>query len=181
VFASHFVILPEMEKHQTIRFILLLQLLTCYLDGAHIKQIRLGLTPESPTREDQDRAHNFLSEQLEQAVDSRNQDHWNSELGKIQIPAQKALWQAIEVDDAGFIWLIEPEHRYANFDDAIPYFTWHIVSPEGEYLGHTKRLKNTRMRISNGHLLAVEQDTESGELLLIVYAIHPALEGLKYP
>jgi hypothetical protein len=151
------------------------------LDGVHIKQIRLGLKSESPTKEDEDRVRSFLSEQAKQAVDSRNLDHWRSELGKIRVPAQKAFWKGIEVDDAGFIWLLKPDHRFAFFDDAIPHFTWYVVSPEGEYLGQTKRFKNTRIRVSSGHLLAVEQDPESGEHQLIVYAINPAVEGLKYP
>jgi len=151
------------------------------LDGIHVRQIQLGLKPESPTREDEERVRSFLNEQVKRAAGSSSQGRWKSDLDKIRIPEYKAFWHGIEVDDAGYIWLMKPEHRYAINDDTIPTFTYFIISPDGEYLGQTQRLKEGRIRVSHGHLLVISSDQESGEHHLIVYAIRPAVEGLRYP
>jgi len=151
------------------------------LDGMHVKQIRLGLDPDYPTREDGETARAFLRETVERNAGSPTADNWQSELENILMPEQKAFWHRLEVDDAGFIWLLKPEHRFAIFDDTITLLTWFLISPDGEYLGQTRRPKDARARISRGHLLEISSDRESGELSLIVYAIHPAVHGLEYP
>lgn len=151
------------------------------LNGNHVLQIQLGLKPENPTSNDEDRARSFLRTQAEQSADTPGQDRWKSDLNKIRLPGQKALWQGINVDDTGYIWLVKSEHRYAIMDDTIPTFSYFIISPEGEYLGKTQRFKDGRIRISRGHMLLIRSDRESGERSLLVYAIRPAVAGLKYP
>ncbi len=150
-------------------------------DGLHIQQIRLGLIPEASSSSHEDRVRSFLRMKAEQATDDRARDQWRSDLNKVRLPVQKAFWQAITVDDAGYIWLQESEHRFAVADNAIPTFTYIIVSPEGEFIGRTKRHKDGRIRISRGHMLEILYDQESGERSLLVYAIRPLVVGLNYP
>ena len=149
--------------------------------GIRVQQIRLGLIPETPSSSDEDLVRSFLRTKAEQATDDRSRDQWRSELNKVRFPAKKALWQTIIVDDAGYIWLQESEHRFAVVDNVIPTFTYIIVSPEGEFIGRTNRHKDGRIRISRGHMLEILYDQESGERSLLVYALRPLVVGLNYP
>jgi hypothetical protein len=55
-----------------------------------------------------------------------------------------------------------------------------VISPEGEYLGITKRPMG-RTEVFGGRLLVNYSDSETGEFTLTVYDIRPIVRGLKYP
>ena len=96
------------------------------------------------------------------------------------MPQAKAPWTEVEIDDSGFIWLLMPlPSLMAASDDTTRSFR--IISPEGEYLGITTRPKGGAQSLAYGKILLQTTDPETSEHLLMVYRIHPAVEGLEYP
>jgi hypothetical protein len=82
------------------------------------------------------------------------------------------------VDESGFIWA---QKCYPYSADEYPENAqYRIISPQGEYLGTTTRPVASGT-VSRGHFLTIQTNQQSGKRELIVYRIHSALRGFKYP
>ena len=149
------------------------------LEGNLDSVIRIDM--ETPLVTDKDRSDimQMLDDALESATSDQSVAMAKARKKHIVIPETKACWSSVLVDDLGFCWLggnpdygAEGDSRYRQ-----PYM---VLSPEGEYLGKSI-LPESSFNFSHGHLLTVHSNEETGEEELIVYRIHPAVEGLDYP
>lgn len=99
-------------------------------------------------------------------------------LDGLQFPKHKAFWISMSVDDAGYIWLRIPESE-TDRGLAGGGYAYHLVNPEGEYLGRTRIPEPGR--IMQGHLLATIRDPETHEMHPTVWRLVPQAEGFIYP
>lgn len=147
-------------------------------DGALRFRIRIDLplipvtTDDKQHYESERRAIHLESGRLERAEIEKR-------LRLQEYPENKAYWQIVSVDEAGYIWIQIPEYYEGSgtVDDGLVY---RVVSPEGEYLGITRYPPGPGI-ISHGHLLSIKTDPETDERKIFVYRINAAVEGLKYP
>ncbi len=111
---------------------------------------------------------------------------WHEYLDNLQFPKSVAFSADVEIENSGYIWVKVPEYptAVAEYADS----TWRLFSPEGEFLGITRRPEDDMRnpagswrRAFNGRLFILHEDAETGEYLPTVYRIHPAIEGLVYP
>jgi len=136
---------------------------------------------EAPHVTDKDRSD--IMQMLENALQSATSDQSvamaKARKKHIDIPETKTFWSSVQVDDLGYFWLGGNPDYGADGDSRYrqPYI---VLSPEGEYLGKSL-LPERNFNFSHGHLLTVHANEETGEEELIVYRIHPAVEGLDYP
>ena len=150
-----------------------------------IKEVRII---EEPIVVDTQMKQRISQAILEQSQSSEGffQTYWRDYMDTVQFPETVAFSSDIEVEDSGYIWIKVPEFptAVAEYADS----TWRLISPDGEYLGTTKRpeddLRNppgTWRRVFNGRLLIVHQDEDTGEWLPTVYRIRPIPRKLTYP
>ena len=142
-------------------------------------RVRANVAPEAPTGQDRQ----LLIQSLRVAQDNAPgvmKQAYQSQIEHLHMPQAKAPWTEVEIDDSGFIWLLMPlPSLMAASDDTTRSFR--IISPEGEYLGITTRPKGGAQSLAYGKILLQTTDPETSEHLLMVYRIHPAVEGLEYP
>ena len=151
------------------------------LTGAVTRRVRLELQPEAPTAEEKERIQTALREQIEASDIPLLQGMLEAQRKAFDdMPAAKAAWTNIQLDEAGYLWL-----RLPDFSDFIPgnnAVAYRIVSPEGEYLGLTTVPPSDQFRRScRGRFLLRREDEETGAVELCVYAIRPLARGLAYP
>ncbi len=151
------------------------------LRGRLVRVIRIALNPESVTEADKEEAKRLLL----QSASPSNEDAREAERMFAEIPysQMKAFWSDVEVDDHGFFWL--PQSLTSMVILGANY-SFRLLSPEGEYLGMTTRpigssSISSNAIVSQGRLLVLEEDPESGEILPVIYRITPAVRGLRYP
>jgi hypothetical protein len=151
------------------------------LDGRLDKIFRFEVPPRSVTAADRAWVIETLEERLRRALtpdesgnprsDGRRERIWRD---NPLYADPKDLWSRLYVDDKGFVWLVPIiEH---DRPQELPAIVFLVLSPEGEYLGRT-----TAPGWSvQGHVLATEEDPDSGERFPVVYRIKPAVPGLVY-
>jgi len=88
-------------------------------------------------------------------------------------------WRDVRVDDAGYIWLRDVLDHWA-FEHERGYL-FHVIDPEGRYLGTTNLPSDLGWTIYGGNLLHIDRDEETGARIPTVSRIVPAVPGLKYP
>jgi len=89
----------------------------------------------------------------------------------------KGVASNIHVDDSGYIWIAVPE---SISDPTWPgSFLYHVVDPNGRYLGET-RLPRRMGFVIDGYVLLVMPDHETGASIPTVYKISPIPSDLKY-
>ncbi len=145
--------------------------------GEVIERIVLDLEPEPVTAQEREQIRLRAQEDYERSREQRP-DHAKAVLDALQIPEVKAFWEGVIVDDAGFYWLRVPELYSA--DQPWPGSLFLVLSPEGEYLGHTRRPIGYGT-FRNGRFMGIVSDEETGAAVPTIYRIVPAVEGLKYP
>jgi hypothetical protein len=147
------------------------------LDGESTRIVRLNIPPDPVTEADIARIHARLDSTLKEAEGMQRQIQ--AEYRKnLDIPAEKAFWSNVLIDDAGFIWLQRPLPEQTWFE--VEYRDWRVLSPEGEYLGDT-RTPTAGGRFSQGHYLTYRMNDDTGEREAVVFRIEPAVRGLRYP
>jgi hypothetical protein len=87
------------------------------------------------------------------------------------------LWSSVLVDDAGYIWLLDVWSAHQRSDDEG--FNYHVVDPEGRYLGLAE-LPARRAQIRDNRLMTILEDPISGEAVPTVFSITSAVPGLVY-
>jgi hypothetical protein len=151
------------------------------LDGTHRVKIRIDLPPRFVTAEDRQRYESPIEEDMAETR-PEFRDYYKARLESLEYPEHMRYWSDLEVDDSGLIWLEIPEYvtAFQHGEDAVLY---HVLSPEGEYLGITRlpTHRRGRTRLTKGFLTVVEMDQETGEKEIVAYTMRPAVAGLIYP
>ncbi len=147
------------------------------LDGTLAREIRMDLPPSSVTPEERSAFVADLDRQIEEA-EGRRENSLLSRKNGLVFPEAKALWSSVSVDSYGYIWLRVPESREEREASGGGY-EYHVLSPEGEYLGVTRR--PSIGQVVNGHLLWFVTDPDTDEELPTVWRLIPQVEGFRYP
>lgn len=145
--------------------------------GQVVEEIHLRLDPIPVTAEDRARVRQRAMDEYELRKE-QSPDHAKAVLDVLRIPDEKAYWDNVFLDDAGFYWLHVPEEYEVKQEKGGA--LCRVLSPEGEYLGHS-RWPLTFGTFKNGHFLGLVYDEETGEVVPTIYRIIPAVEGLVYP
>ncbi len=161
------------------------------VDGTIRLRIMLDLSRIQVTREDYERCRSLMNQLIDhadsigalQGGNTSQIEAWKNvlrqERSNLRTKEFKAFWTSAEIDDAFYLWLEVPEFDLQR-EESGGGSMYRILSPEGEFLGLTRRPKGSS-RVCYGHLLAEEMDIELGQYKHVVYRIRPAVEGLKYP
>ncbi len=151
----------------------------CSLDGIR-SQIRFDKEPVLVTAEDRRRARASYDERIAEAEGVRRA-MLLAEKDVLEWPDQRPYWDSFGVDDRGFIWLREYRTPREMRDEDMRSL-YMVISPEGEYLGRVRLPSSgSATRISNGNLMLIRNDAETGERYPTVYRIRPTVRGLRYP
>ncbi|MFC1529241.1 6-bladed beta-propeller [Gemmatimonadota bacterium] len=155
------------------------------LDAELKMEIRLIQEPEPVDTEKRQTMVQAVRDQI-LSSDDANQGFWQEYLDNLQFPESVAFSSDVEIENSGYIWVKVPEYptAVAEYADS----TWRLFSPEGEFLGITRRPEDDMRnptgswrRAYNGRLIILHEDAETGEYLPTVYRIRPIVEGLEYP
>ncbi len=146
--------------------------------GDLIRVVRMDTEPDPVTEGERRGIARYLQKDIDEA-----DDNWRAvrEEARRQavIPDVKSYWDGITVDSFGYHWI----RRNIDFTVPDPYDEppeTMLLSPEGEYLGDAT-YPMLRSWVSQGYMLAVHEDEESGETDYIVYRMIPIPEGFIYP
>ena len=153
------------------------------LEGRHHLTIRIELPLEPVTAQDRAAFEAPLRSRLE-TVEGTEKEMYRQRLDGLEYPACKGYWGThllipIEFDSAGFIWIRIP----AVNKHGTPYeegFTWMLLSPDGEFMGRTRRPPGAT-HIGQTLVGALCEDPDSGEQHLSVYRPVPLIEDLIWP
>ncbi len=149
------------------------------LDGELARTYRLDSPPDEFTEEDRAGIRAYYDELLEDAPDEDYRDRLKSQLKSMKLPEHKAYFGgAIKVDDAGYLFVGTTDDYVVRGVNGVPY---HVFSPDGEYLGKTRRPGGRSSEVWQGRLLISSADAETPEEQLVVYAMRPVPVGFKYP
>ncbi len=100
------------------------------LNGEVKMHVKVEMAPEIPTEEERQYLVRSLREAQEDASDNMK-SIYDSQIENMRMPAAKAPWTEIDIDDSGFTWLMSPvPSLMAGADDTQKSFR--IISPEGE-------------------------------------------------
>ncbi len=160
------------------------------LQGELIERIRVLDLDLSTTGDDYERLKTVWDERLENVPEEVRADYLR--LGEKMaefIPDHKPPWSYVAVDDAGYYWLRVQDKVDIGGEFQ---FSFHILSPDGEYLGVTKtppyqwRTMNIQqlifpIAVSQATFIGRTQDEETGEIVFQVYRIRSNVPELKYP
>jgi len=147
------------------------------LDGTLHRKVSLDLPKTSVTEEDKAANIARLDERIEETEGLRKESLISTRKNLI-FPETKAYWSSVSVDDIEYIWLRIPESREER-EQAGGGYAYHVLSPEGEYLGVTR--SPAAGRIVRGHLLDIVTDPDTDEEVPTVWQLVPQPEGFKYP
>ena len=151
----------------------------CSLDGIR-SQVRFDEEPVLVTAEDRRRTRASYDERIAEAEGARRA-MLIAKKDVLEWPDHRPFWRSFEVDDQGFIWLWEYRTlREMQDEDVRSLFM--ALSPEGEYLGRVRLPSHSGAKIfSNGYLMLVGYEAETGERFPTVFRIRPTVRGLRYP
>ncbi|MFC1529149.1 hypothetical protein ACFL6R_00350 [Gemmatimonadota bacterium] len=149
--------------------------------GTLIRRIVLDI-PQMPVSSDEQKlVKDRLNELMRLAI--TDPGVFPIEMNPADIPFAdvKAPWQAVEVDDHGYIWLQESLPVWPFDPAGAETVVYRLLSPEGEYLGDTHRPMAVNGQVVRGYFLALVNDEELGTAVPVVYRISSAVRGFKYP
>ncbi len=146
-------------------------------DGSLRKRFELGIPARPVMERERDRFIRDLDEQF-QAADDNQKVYLGWMKDAVIFPEFRTLWNHITVDDADFIWLEGSEMDFER-NDRGGGCTYHLLSPEGEYLGTT--LAPGVGRITRGYFMGEVTDPETGLVEYAVWRLNPRTEGFVYP
>lgn len=146
------------------------------LTGTVRRIFRLSLEPEPITRRMKAGIRAVYEEEWKRAGPS---PYVRAERKALKFHDRKTFWGGMGIDDAGWFWLYVPE-----FESDVRESEGHlyrVLSPDGEYLGNSRRMGGWRGRVVRGRYTIVMVDPVTGEPVATIYRIVPAVEGLTYP
>ena len=145
--------------------------------GKHVRTIRIVMAAQPVTQSDRSETRQAHLSRIDQ-VDESLREIMESQAEHMPFAEHKAFWSIVEIDSEGYFWLDTGLLPALMVNDI---HTYRILSPEGEYLGDTTRPYMPGSSISQGRLLILEEDSESGEIFPTIYRISPVVDGLIYP
>ncbi len=146
-------------------------------DGTLTQKISLDLPTHKVSARDKAVYRARLDERIEEA-EGYAREFLKVERKDLIFPEARAYWTTTSVDDAGYIWLRIPESSQER-ELAGGGYPFHLLSPDGEYLGVARLPEEGR--IIMGRLLAVVEDSETGEQIPTVWRLVPSARGFTYP
>lgn len=151
-------------------------LLLYNIDGSIKLRINFELEAKPITANDRARVLDMFDERIADASERSAVNLRIMKEGTI-FPDRWPYWESATFDTYGYMWLAIAEHdtdRLAAGGGSL----YMVLSPEGEYLGISRRPTGG---IYYGRILTRSTDEETGIVNLIVYQIHAAIEGFTYP
>ncbi len=145
--------------------------------GRHDRTIRIVMEAEPVTQSDRSKTRQAQLSRIDQ-VDESLREIMEAQAERMPFAEYKAFWSLVEIDSEGYFWLdtgLLPALMVSDIH------TYRILSPDGEYLGDTTRAYMQGSSISQGRLLILEEDPDTGEFIPTIYRIRPVVDGLKYP
>ena len=149
------------------------------LDGQLHRRILIDMGDLSVTEEDRQASLKMLDKMIEDAPQNQTRELMESQRKGLQFGEKKTPWTSLNYDDRGYLYLT-PQSSFETSPDSTETMGYMVISPDGEYLGITKRPLG-RTAVSSGRLLVNYSDSETGEFTLTVYDIRPKVRGLNYP
>ena len=161
--------------------------LNCYnLSGNLIKKIRIDLALEPVTKNDRDALwveyERVIARLEEEGPDKEGRSSARTKTFQENSPFAdtKPVWTGMKVDEAGWLWLMQPRHEVVDYEGEIVR-SFRVLNSEGEYLGDTTPPLSLMISIFHDRVIREEELSETGERVWAVYKIISAVEGLKYP
>ncbi len=151
------------------------------LKGAFIREIRVGLQPRPVTSDDKQTYRDQLNRQIEEDESKSGGTQLSPTraiLDALEFPENKAHWNSMYVDDAGYIWLRLSESGEER-ENAGGGWGYYVLNPEGEHLGITRM--PARGQIVRKYLHAFVTDPETDEDVPTVWRLIPKATQFKYP
>ncbi len=108
---------------------------------------------------------------------ARERGREERQVPEFKYPDNVGFWTRIHIDDRGYIWLLDVWENHDSRDEGG--WVFHVMDPEGRYLG-TARLPATMIRISNGRLMTVVTDPDTGADVPTVFQINSVPGGPEY-
>jgi hypothetical protein len=146
---------------------------------------RIDLPRIPPSREDRQLMERYWDRRIAE-VEERARASARTVRDNLAFGEYVPFWTTVTVDDAGYCWLglYEPSMRKEEAGGS----AFRVISPEGEYVGDTRwplvAMADYLVRgvtIARGHLLAIERDSETYEMIPTVYRISSSVAGFRYP
>jgi hypothetical protein len=144
------------------------------LNGIPRRIIHISLEAEPITLEMRSRIRTIWEEIYASSLDDPSV---RAEMSGMKFLDRKAFWSGMEIDDYGWYWLRIPELNTRKLGGV----SYRILSPEGEYLGDSRRPFGGSDTLHKGRCLTMCIDPDTGEPQVTVYRIIPAVDGLSYP
>ena len=151
------------------------------LNGNLCRVIRVEMEREPVTPEIQARIRRIHEDEYA----SRAAEEWRSDPAtRAEMEAQKflerkAFWSGMEIDDMGWYWLLIPELGPDIREQGG--LAYRVLTPEGEYLGNSRRPYGSSNTIRKGRCLNLSLNEDTGEPQATIYRITSAVEGVVYP
>ena len=149
-------------------------------DGRLHRRIRIDMGDLSVTEEDRQAFIDLFDQAIEDAPQDQIREMMESQRKGLQFGEKKAPWTSLKFDDRGYLYLA-PQESFGASPDATDRIGYMVISPDGEYLGITKRPIGRSTEVIGGRLLVNHSDSETGEFTLTVYDIRSIIKGLDYP
>jgi len=158
------------------------------LDGVLQKKIRIEFTLIPITSADREAYMHYYTE-LTKNNTGIALAFTQQQLAEAEYPEHKSFWGDpgaypgwLQVDDWGYIWIRIPTYLHPP-DLPLEASRFHVISPAGEYLGHTTlpEHRRGRCRIDRGKLITMQTDPETGAEKIRAYYIYSAIKGFTYP
>ena len=159
------------------------------LTGTLVRRVVLDIPPDPITGEEKRAYVEDLRAQLAEVRQSPDPNAYTmarleAGIADPQFPPHKAYWGRMDLDDAGWLWLMTVDSPAAaapaaNAGRGGPRLR--VVNANGEYLGDTTWPPVVDGHVQSGHLLGIVEDPETDERIPVIYRLRPALPGLVYP
>jgi len=176
---------PQIIQLQNFEFLLYAgthpELLRYDSSGKLIQRVWVDIPSEPITTDDRRIIEDRLRELMQLALTRPSELPFRMNPSDIPFPDVKAPWQAIEVDDSGYIWLQESLPSFPFSPIGIEPIEYLLLSPEGEYLGNTHRPIAANGQVARGYFLALVNDEDMGIAVPTVYRIHSNIREFDYP
>ncbi len=150
--------------------------------GRIVQIIEAGIPPEPVSRQERRTVRAALRLMADEAPSERWRARARVALDHDVFCDPKAFWDELMVDENGYLWASLPYDTFNFFDpdrSGANKGLFRVFSPEGEYLGITK--VPAPGSFSRGHFIALQEDTETWDINVVLYRIEPAVAGFRFP
>ncbi len=150
------------------------------LEGRLTRKIRVEGIRQPVTEADRAVVKDYYTGLMAEAENDQLRDMYEQSLKNILFPDRKAAFGSIKYDDRGYLY-VGTLDEYGPLISGEKGILYHVFSPEGEYLGKTRRPGGRSSEVFGGHLLVIAANPESTENLAVAYRMVPVPQGFRYP